>query len=162
MRRLVRNYCKFALALVVSAAFAGTTLGQDAPVLDEHCTATIQNRAIQLSPDGSFAVPNVPADQTKARVRIVCQNADGTVTRYQSDYITLDPNQPLNVGPLTATTLDATPVTLQLIPASGSSTLPTVGSTVQMVVFATLSDGGNAEVGPAANGTVYRLSLIPI
>ncbi|HEX3153214.1 MAG TPA: carboxypeptidase regulatory-like domain-containing protein [Candidatus Angelobacter sp.] len=158
MRRLVRNYCKFALALVVSAAFAGTTLGQDAPVLDEHCTATIQNRAIQLSPDGSFAVPNVPADQTKARVRIVCQNADGTVTRYQSDYITLDPNQPLNVGPLTATTLDATPVTLQLIPASGSSTLPTVGSTVQMVVFATLSDGGNAEVGPAANGTVYRSS----
>jgi len=62
MRRLVRNYCKFALALVVSAAFAGTTLGQDAPVLDEHCVATIQNRAIQLSHDGSFAVPNAPAD----------------------------------------------------------------------------------------------------
>ena len=158
MRRLVRNDCKFALALAISAISAGTALGQDAPVLDEHCTATIQNRAIQLSHDGSFAVPNVPADQTKARVRIVCQNADGTVTRYQSGYITLDPNQPLNVGQLTVTTIDATPVTLQLIPASGSSTLPTVGSTVQMIVFASLSDGGTAEVGPAANGTVYRSS----
>ncbi|MFL6388274.1 MAG: carboxypeptidase regulatory-like domain-containing protein [Terriglobales bacterium] len=158
MRRLVRNYCKFALALALSAMSAGTALGQDAPVLDEHCTATIQNRAIQLSHDGSFAVPNVPADQTKARVRVVCQNADGTVTRYHSNYITLDPNQPLVVGDLTATTLDATPVTLQLIPASGSSTLPTVGSAVQMIAFATLSDGNTSEVGPAANGTVYRSS----
>jgi hypothetical protein len=158
MRRLVRNYCKFALALAFSAMSAGTALGQDAPVLDEHCTATIQNRAIQLNHDGSFAVPNVPADQTKARVRIVCQNPDGTVKRYHSNYITLDPNQPLVVGNLTATTLDATPVTLQLVPASGSSTLPTVGTTVQMIVFASLSDGGTAEVGPAVNGTVYTSS----
>src|SRR5882762_2065963 len=139
MRRLVRNYCKFALALAVSAVSAGTALGQQTPVLDEHCVATIQNRAIQLSHDGSFAVPNVPADQTKARVRMVCQNSDGTVTRYQSNYITLDPSQPLLVGQLTATTLDATPVTLQLIPASGSTSLPTVGSSVQMIVFASLS-----------------------
>jgi len=158
MRRLVRNYCKFALALAASAAFAGTALGQQTPTLDEHCVATIQNRAVRLNHDGSFAVPNVPADQTKARVRVVCQNADGTVTRYHSGYITLDPNQPLLVGQLTATTLDATPVTLQLIPGSGSASLPTVGSTVQMVVFASLSDGSTAEVGPAANGTAYRSS----
>lgn len=158
MRRLVRNYCKFALALAVSAVCAGTALGQQTPVLDEHCVATIQNRAIQLNHDGTFAVPNVPADQTKARVRIVCQNTDGTVTRYHSNYITLDPSQPLLVGQLTATTLDATPVTLQLFSSSGSPNLPTVGSTVQMVVFASLSDGGTSEVSPAANGTVYRSS----
>ena len=158
MRLLYRIYSYGLTVLAFLCAGTSTALGQQTPVLDEHCVATVQNRSVQLNHDGGFAVPNVPADQTQARVRIVCRNADGTVTKYHSDYITLSPNVELKVKNLHLTSFDSTPVSLQLLTDSGTNVLQTPGATQQIRIFATLSDGNLAEVGPAANGTTYRTS----
>src|SRR3954470_15989603 len=63
--------CLAALIMLVSGA-AGQTI-------DQNCKATVQNRTVQVNPDGTFAIPNVPVDNLSLfRVRLLCTNPDGT------------------------------------------------------------------------------------
>ena len=47
--------------------------------LNEECIASILNRSVQVNPDGTFALPNVPVPLGAFRVRVVCDRGDGTV-----------------------------------------------------------------------------------
>ena len=40
--------------------------------LSDNCTATVLNRSVQINPNGTFGIPNVPADSGLLRMQITC------------------------------------------------------------------------------------------
>ena len=46
--------------------------------LDENCIATLANHSVQVSPDGTYAVGNIPWDIALYRARVICKLPDGT------------------------------------------------------------------------------------
>jgi hypothetical protein len=40
--------------------------------IDETCTVSILNRTIQVKPDGTWVLPNIPANQGRIRARATC------------------------------------------------------------------------------------------
>src|SRR5262244_3165096 len=81
--------------------------------IDQNCIATLLNRTIQISPDGTFAIPNVPVDQGFYRVRILCKNGTQT-TEAASSFLTLVPNGETLVGTLTVGNVTPAPVSITL------------------------------------------------
>lgn len=61
---------------LVLLSLLGFSLGLITPALaqlNEDCTANILNRRIQVNPDGTFLIGNVPVTTGAFRVRIVCE-----------------------------------------------------------------------------------------
>ena len=82
--------------------------------LNEECIASILNRSVQVNPDGTFALPNVPVPLGAFRVRVVCDRGNGTVEIGQSAFVSGIPNGVTDFGPITADATQEVPVTLQL------------------------------------------------
>jgi hypothetical protein len=40
--------------------------------LNEHCTVSVLNRNVRVNPDGSWVLPNVPANFGPVRARATC------------------------------------------------------------------------------------------
>ena len=40
--------------------------------LNEHCTVSVLNRNVRVRPDGSWVLPNVPANFGQVRARVTC------------------------------------------------------------------------------------------
>src|SRR5215469_2108220 len=121
-----------------------------------NCTATLLNRSIEISPDGTFAIPNVPVDQGFYRVRILCKNANQTSTEAASAFLTLVPNGETLVGPLTVGNVTPAPVSITV--SAPNTTLNTLGQTVQLTVQGTLPDNTIKDLSTRALGTLYVTS----
>src|SRR5579864_544284 len=76
------------LLFVHPEATAQTRLQDNPPLWDDTCVATLQNQSVQISPDGSFVLPNIPVDRGLYRVRITCNRA-GTVVHGASTFFSL-------------------------------------------------------------------------
>src|SRR5437763_3153185 len=77
---------------------------------NQNCPASLQNHSVQLNPDGTFALPNVPVDLGFFRVRILCKAPDNTVFGGQSGFLSLVPNGQTSIGKLSAGKVDPAPV----------------------------------------------------
>ena len=53
--------------------------------LDENCTVNILNRTVQVSSNGSWAMPNVPSFMGRVRARATCI-VDGETVSGQSNF----------------------------------------------------------------------------
>src|ERR1051326_6085976 len=121
--------------------------------INDKCTATLLNRSIQISPDGTFALPNIPVDQGFYRVRIVCTNPDHTTTEAASGFLTLNANGETLIGPLVVGNIDPAPVAIAV--SASSTTLATSGQTVQLAVQGTLPTNTVKDLSTRALGTLY-------
>src|SRR5262249_9001801 len=92
--------------------------------INQNCTATLLNRSIQINPDGTFAIPNVPVDQGSYRVRVLCKTPDQPTPEAASAFITLVPNGEPLIGPLTVGNVSPPPVAITL--SAPSTTLGVV------------------------------------
>ena len=81
--------------------------------LNEECTATVLNRTIQVSTNGTFAIGNVPVPPGAFRVRIVCEGEDG-VERAQSNFILGVANGVTLLKEITFGVDDPIPVSLEI------------------------------------------------
>lgn len=124
--------------------------------LDDSCTATVLNRAIQLDEFGNLAIPNVPVEPGYFRVRITCVQRNVTLVG-QSGYFTLSASGPTEIGPIEMGRQDPMPVSVS-IRAAGATTLTARGQTTQLTATATLPDGTTADVSTAARGTFWSTS----
>src|SRR5207244_990956 len=86
--RAVRGIALFVLSLAFArAAAAQQSLGIQ---LNENCTISVLNRNVRVRPDGSWVLPNVPANFGQVRARVTCivngptVSADGLVTAVKS------------------------------------------------------------------------------
>jgi hypothetical protein len=123
--------------------------------LNQNCTVSVLNRTVPVNADGTWVLPNVPANfgQTKARATCV-QN--GTTIFGESDFFTIPANGAVNLPAITLGVVTQIPTALAIAPASIS--LTTAGQTVQLVVTATYPDNSTSNVTAASTGTNYTIS----
>ncbi len=125
-------------------------------VPDERCTASILNRHVRVSPSGAFAVPNVPVEEGRFRVRVNCLR-DGWILRGQSELLELVPDGVTEIGPIDFNVYRPLPTRLRLYADEDRTTLGEAGAQVQTVTLASFLDGTVTLYG-ADEGNIYRSS----
>jgi YVTN family beta-propeller protein len=123
--------------------------------LDQNCVVSILNRNVQANADGSWILPNVPANFGLVRARASCVR-NGVTIFGQSDLFSLGSNQTINLPHIQLGAVTAIPVALTLqVP---SSTLTQTGATEQLTVTAAYADNSVKDVTGSAAGTQYTVS----
>lgn len=140
-----------ALLFVCCLAWAGTSAAQ----LDNTCTVSALNRSARVQPDGSWVIPNIPANQGRIRIRATCVD-EGGVRSGQSDWISIPVNRARHVDEIR---FDApAPIPAMLALSAPDTILTTAGQTVQLTATATLPDSSTVDVTAGAAGTGYLAS----
>lgn len=156
MKRKRSQFYADTLAVIVAlTTFTAIVAVPGFAQLNENCTVSVLNRNVSVNPDGTWVLPNIPANFGQVRARATC--VEGGITRSgQSDFFLLPANGSVNVPPiqLGATTPIPTGLTLN----TPLTTLTTAGATAQLSVTAAFSDGTGTDVTTAASGTQYTVS----
>lgn len=120
--------------------------------LNENCVVSVLNRTANVNPDGTWTIPNTPANFGWLRARATC--VEGGVSRSgQSDFFLL--NSP-GITPSPEIIFNQ----FKQVPSSVSltvnqSTLTSLGATAQLTVTAGYPDTSSKDVTAAGTGTVY-------
>lgn len=123
--------------------------------LNENCVVSVLNRNVSVSHDGTWVLPNIPANFGQVRARATCVE-NGITRSGQSDLFTLPANGSVTLPPITLGA--TTPIPTALSVNTPITTLTTAGAVTQLNVTATYSDGTGADVTTAASGTQYTIS----
>lgn len=123
--------------------------------LNENCTVSILNRTAQVRPDGTWDLPNVPANFGQVRARATCVE-NGVTRSGQSGFFTISQNRMNAIAPFQLGTVEPIPSRLTL--SSSVTTLTQMGATAQLSVTATYPNGTNQSVTAQAFGTSYTTS----
>lgn len=151
LQRFTRAMMMGLLAALGMGAAASPMLGQ----LNENCVVSVLNRTVSVNPDGSWVLPNVPANFGLVRARATCVQ-NGVTSFGQSDLFSLGANQTVTLPHINFGVSTAIPiaVTIQaLVPA-----LTQVGATQQLSISASFADGTARDVTGSATGTQYTVS----
>src|SRR5260370_38315175 len=81
--------------------------------LNQNCTVSVLNRNVQANPDGSWVLPNVPANIGQVKARATCVQ-NGTTTSGESAFFNLNANNPVNVPAITLGDSSKIPVSLSI------------------------------------------------
>lgn len=148
---VIRRLC-VASGLLVSASLT-MTQSAGATTLDEKCVVNILNRTVQVQPNGSWSMPNVPSSMGQVRARATCL-VNGETVRGQSDYFSVLTNSIVKVPEIVFGSQDPVPERLEL-PVALSDSISGVGSTLSLSVIAHFPDGSTRDVTEAINGINY-------
>lgn len=121
--------------------------------LDDTCMVSALNRTAPVRADGSWVLPNVPANQGPVRVRATCV-ANGVTRSGESDFIAIPANGTIDVTEIRFGDPTPIPVSLQL--TAPAVRLETAGATVQLTATAVFADGTTADFTGAS--TAFRSS----
>ncbi|HEX9669970.1 MAG TPA: hypothetical protein VGC93_10850 [Thermoanaerobaculia bacterium] len=113
------------------------------------CTVDTLNRVVEVGPDGSFALENVPADRRLASVRAICRQGTASLGG-RSELLTVPVGATAEVGEIALAPLPSSPQALRLFALPGR--LQARGATAQLYVATVLADGSLAapEDGPVS------------
>src|SRR5678816_603479 len=123
--------------------------------LNENCTVSILNRTVRVNPDGSWVLPNIPANFGQVKARATCVQ-NGVTTSGESDFFTVTANGAVNLPPIVLGSVTQVPVSLGITP--GTPSLTVLGQTLQLVVTATYPDNSTKDVSAGGSGTNYTTS----
>src|SRR5215510_15150069 len=123
--------------------------------LNDDCTVSVLNRTVRVNPDGSWVLPNVPANFGRVKARATCVR-NGVTTSGESDYFTIPANGAVNLPTIVLGGTTQIPATLGITPAN--PTLTTAGATIQLQVTATFPDNSSRDITAASTGTNYTTS----
>ena len=123
--------------------------------LNENCVVSILNRTVQVRPDGSWVLPNIPANFGQIRARATC--VENAITRSgQSDLFSISTNGAVDIPRIQLGAVVQIPASLTL--AAPKTTLTTAGETAQVTVTARFPDGSTQDVSARSTGTSYTNS----
>ena len=146
---MVQSRIPTAAALVLALCF--TAMGQ----LNQNCVVSVLNRTVTVNSDGSWVLPNVPANFGQVKARATCiQN--GTTVFGESDFFLVPVNGAANLPAITLGSTTPIPVSLSI--GSPVPSLTSVGQTAQLTVSATYPDFSIRDVTAASTGTNYTTS----
>jgi hypothetical protein len=131
------------------------TYAQDPVDLNQNCTVSILNRNAQVAEDGSWIVPNVPADFGPVRARATCVQNGATVSG-QSDLFTVPVSSFINLPQIQVG--DTTPIPFALTISAPLATLTEAGQSVPLTVTAKYAGRPDRDVTAASAGTTYGIS----
>src|SRR5688572_13282892 len=97
--------------------------------LDENCTVSVLNRNVRVSPDGTWLLPNIPANFGPVRARATCI-IDGQTVSGESELFVVPANGSVDVPKIVLGQTMPIPVSISLTAAT--TTLPSVGATTQL------------------------------
>jgi len=123
--------------------------------LNENCVVSVLNRNVSVAPDGTWVLPNIPANFGQVRARATCVE-NGVTRSGQSDLFTIPANGSINVPRIVLGA--TTPIPTGLSINTPITTLTTAGAVTQLNVTATFADGTGADVTASATGTAYTIS----
>src|ERR1041384_6270770 len=123
--------------------------------LNENCTVSVLNRNVRVNADGSWVLPNVPANFGYVRARATCI-INGQTVSGESDPFLLGPNATVNLPKIKFGS--TTPIPTAITITAPALTLTTIGATTQLSVVATYGDNTTRDVSAAAAGTQYTAS----
>jgi hypothetical protein len=123
--------------------------------LDEHCTVSVLNRSVRVNPDGSWVLPNVPANFGAVRARATCV-IDGQTISGESDSFVVPANGVVNLPRIVFGR--TTPIPQALTISAASTRLTQIGATVALTVTARYGDGTQKDVTAGSTGTQYGVS----
>ena len=123
--------------------------------LDSSCFVSALNRTAQVEPDGTWVLPNVPANLGRVRLRATCVR-EGQVTSGQSDFVDVPANGVIQVSEIRFDLQE--PVPERLVLTAPQTSLTSVGETVPVTATAEFADLPSVDVSLGAAGTTYRSS----
>jgi hypothetical protein len=123
--------------------------------LNQNCEVSVLNRTVQVNPDGTWVLPNVPSNIGQVRARATCVQ-NGVTTSGQSDFITVPSNGVINQ--VTIAFGIVAPVPGVLTVATPNNSLTSVGASTQLTLTSTFADGTTGDLTPATSGTNYTTS----
>ena len=123
--------------------------------LNENCTVSVLNRNVRVNPDGSWVLPNVPANFGFVRARATCI-VNGQTISGESEPFLVPANGVVNLPEIHFGSL--TPIPTSLTIAAPTRLLTELGAIVQLTVTAHYPDGSSKDVTAAATGTQYTIS----
>lgn len=119
-----------------------------AATLNEHCVVSVLNRTVQAKPDGTWVLPNIPANFGPVRARATCVQ-DGATLSSQSEFFTIPANGSTDVPEIVLG--PTTPIPNQTTVTSSTATLTQAGQTTQLTVTGQYADGSSQDLGNGAN-----------
>jgi hypothetical protein len=123
--------------------------------LNQNCTVSVLNRNVQAKADGTWVLPNIPANFGTVRARATC--VEGGATRYgESAPFTIPANGSITLPPIQIGQTTPIPTSVQL--TSQTSTLSTVGATAQLTATASYSNTSRTDNITTSAGTTYSVS----
>jgi hypothetical protein len=143
---------RIGLPVILLLVSTGSAVAQQ---LDDSCVVSVLNRTVQVSADGSWQLPNIPAGFGLVRARATCVRG-GTTTFGQSDFFPIQANRMNAIPPILLGT--TTPIPVALTIQNPSSTLTQAGQIAQLTVSATYADSTVSDVTSASAGTQYTVS----
>jgi hypothetical protein len=149
--RVVKPWLSLLCVLVAALAYVPSAVAQ----LNENCTVSVLNRTVQVNPDGTWILPNIPANFGPVRARATCVQ-NGITQGGQSDFFVLPSNGAITLPPIILGPTTPIPTSVSL--STPSTTLTTAGATVQISASAAYADGSTADVTSSSTGTVYTIS----
>jgi len=137
-------------ALMLCAADVG--LAQN---LDDACTVSVLNRTVRVNADGSWVLPNIPANFGQVKARATCVR-NGLTTSGESAFFIVPANGALNLPAIVLGSATQVPASLSITPANPS--FSAAGQTAQLLVTATYPDNSTRNVTAGNTGTNYTTS----
>lgn len=135
--------------------FLGAALSRGAAQLNQDCIVSVLNRNVKVNADGTWVLPNIPANFGPVRARATCVT-NGITQFGQSALFVIPANGSTNVPaiPLGVTT----PIPNSMSVSTPSNMLSQAGATTQLTVTATYAGGTTQDVTKGASGTLYNIS----
>src|SRR5437667_6012577 len=89
--------------------------------LNETCTVSVLNRTVRVNPDGSWVLPNIPANFGQVKARATCVQ-NGVTIFGESAFFTVPTNGVVNLPDIVLGATTPIPVSLTIAPANLSFT----------------------------------------
>ncbi|NJL26873.1 MAG: hypothetical protein HC897_02815 [Thermoanaerobaculia bacterium] len=125
------------------------------PFAAGQCTVSVLNQTANVRTDGTWNLPNIPANMGSVRARITCVD-DGQTLSGASDFFTITPSRMNAIPRVELGHGAATPEAIAFdLP---DATLTSAGQTTQATITARYPDGSLRDVTTAAEGTTYFTS----
>ncbi len=138
------------MAVALLITFATIVHGQ----VNENCVVSVLNRTVQVKSDGTWVLPNIPANQGPVRARATCVES-GVTRAGQSDFFTIPTDGSVNVpnivlGPVT-------PIPTEVTVSAANTKMTSAGQTLQLTVTGRYADGTSKNL-TGATGTQFLSS----
>jgi hypothetical protein len=124
-------------------------------MLNQNCVVSVLNRTVPVNPDGTWVLPNIPANFGPVRARATCVS-NGVTQFGQSAFFSISANGASNVPPIALGSVTPIPTSIAIM--SPSSTLTSAGQSTQLTVTASYTMGSPQDVTAASMGTIYNIS----
>jgi outer membrane protein assembly factor BamB len=151
----------FALLLApIVALICNDANGNNTLVLDQDCVVAILNRTVYAEIDGSFEMPNVPANLGMIKARATCLRAGATLSA-ETDYFSVASNTGVNVGDFTIAAEALDPVRL-MISGGNARTFSKLGASSALAITASYANGVSVPVLEGLNFTSSNPGVVSV